>query len=101
MRERGFLVLDIETVPDLELYTPPDVATGTERPFPPLWAHRPIVIGLLWLDERYRYKRIGVVGEDKDERAMLVDFARFADEHRPMLVTYNGPGFDLPVLALR
>jgi len=101
VRAHGYLVLDIETVPDHELYTPPEVATGTERPFPPLWAHRPIVIGVLWLDDTYVFKRIGVIGEDKDEPGMLTDLAKFADEHRPTLVTYNGRGFDLPVIALR
>ncbi|MEO6950869.1 MAG: 3'-5' exonuclease [Polyangia bacterium] len=101
MKPRGYLVLDIETVPDHDLYTAPDVAAGQERPFPPLWAHRPIVIGVLWLDERYAFKRIGVLGEDKDEHTMLSDLARFSDEHRPHLVTYNGRGFDLPVLQLR
>jgi len=101
MRARGYLVLDIETVPDHELYTPPEVAVGVSQPFPPLWAHRPIVIGVLWLDENYAFKRIGVIGEDKDEVAMLTDFAKFADEQRPHLVTYNGRGFDLPVIALR
>jgi predicted PolB exonuclease-like 3'-5' exonuclease len=101
MRSPSYLVLDIETVPDLELYTPPEVATGTERPFPPLWAHRPIVIGALWLDSDYRFRRIGCIGEDKDEAGMLGDFARFTDEHRPNLITYNGRGFDLPVIALR
>ena len=101
MRPRGYLVLDIETVPDAELYTPPEVAIGTERPFPPLWAHRPIVIGVLWLDENYAFKRIGCIGEDKDEAGMLTDFAKFTDEQRPHLVTYNGRGFDVPVLTLR
>jgi 3'-5' exonuclease len=101
MRARGYLVLDIETVPDHALYTPPEVAVGAAQPFPPLWAHRPIVIGVLWLDENYAFKRIGVIGEDKDEPAMLTDFAKFADEQRPHLVTYNGRGFDLPVIALR
>jgi len=101
MRAHGYLVLDIETVPDHDLYTPPEVASGTERPFPPLWAHRPIVLGALWLDEDYRFKRIGVIGEDKDEPTMLADFTRFAEEHRPNLVTYNGRGFDLPVISLR
>ena len=101
MRSRGYLVLDIETVPDGELYAPPEVAIGQERPFPPLWAHRPIVIGVLWLDEAYNFKRIGVLGEGKDEREMLADLSRFCDEHRPHLVTYNGRGFDLPVLSLR
>jgi len=101
MRTRGYLILDIETVPDGDLYTPPEVATGQAAPFPPLWAHRPIVIGALWLDEDYSFKRIGVIGEDKDEAGMLSDFARFTEEHRPNLVTFNGRGFDLPVIALR
>jgi len=101
MRPRGYLVLDIETVPDHELYSPPEVAIGQERPFPPLWAHRPIVIGVLWLDENYAFKRLGVIGEDLPEPEMLAALARFADEHRPHLVTYNGRGFDLPVIQLR
>jgi predicted PolB exonuclease-like 3'-5' exonuclease len=96
---RGFLVLDIETVPDRSLWQP---AQATEpAPFPPLYAHRPIVLGVLWLDENYRLKRLGVVGEGKDEAGMLADFAAFVDRERPHLVTYNGRGFDLPVIALR
>ena len=98
---RGYLVLDIETVPDPDLYERPEVATGQERPFPPLYTHRPIVLGVLWLDEGYAFKRLGVIGEEKDEAGMLADFAKFADEYRPHLVTYNGRSFDLPVLALR
>jgi 3'-5' exonuclease len=99
--QRSYLVLDIETVPDSDLYAPPDVAGGLERPFPPLYVHRPIVIGCLWLDEHYRFRRLGVIGEGKDERGMLDDFSHFIDRFQPDLVTYNGRGFDLPVLALR
>lgn len=101
MSGRGYLVLDIETVPDLQLYDHPEVAAGQERPFPPLYAHRPIVIGVLWLDEAYGFKRLGNIGEDTDEPGMLAAFASFAEQHRPNLVTYNGRGFDLPVIALR
>lgn len=104
MSTRSYLVLDIETVPDPALYTPPAGAPATEgapTPFPPLYAHRPIVLGVLWLDESYAFKRLGVIGESKDEPAMLQDFASFADTHRPHLVTYNGRSFDLPVIALR
>ena len=69
----GYLVLDIETVPDADLWTPPDVPAGQERPFPPLYVHRPIVLGALWLDSQYRVRRrANVVGEGKDERGMLV-----------------------------
>jgi len=46
-----YLILDIETIPDRELHTPPEAATGVERPFPPLYACRPVVLGVMWLDE--------------------------------------------------
>lgn len=98
---RGYLVLDIETVPDSALYVPPPVFAGMERPFPPLFAHRPIALGVLWLDDSYAFKRLGVVGENKDEAAALTDFATFVERERPHLVTWNGRAFDLPVIALR
>lgn len=101
MNPRGYLVLDIETIPDPQLYSHPEVPAGSERPFPPLHAHKPIVLGVLWLDEHYQFRRVGVIGENKDEAGMLADFASFVDEWRPHLVTYNGRAFDLPVIALR
>jgi predicted PolB exonuclease-like 3'-5' exonuclease len=101
MNHRGFLILDIETVPDGELYTPPDLPAGIEKPFPPLHAHRPIVLGVLWLDEQYAFRRIGVIGEHDNELALLSDFSQFVEQWRPHLVTFNGRSFDLPVLMLR
>jgi predicted PolB exonuclease-like 3'-5' exonuclease len=95
------LVLDIETVPDPELYVPPEVRAGEERPFPPPYVHRPIVIGVLWLDAALGFLRLGVVGHHDDEAAMLQDFSEFMEKNRPHLVTWNGRGFDLPVIALR
>jgi len=100
---RSYLVLDIETVPDPALYVLPDVAPATaggDKPFPPLHAHRPIVLGVLWLDEAYRFRRLGTI-EGKDEKSMLESFSSFVHRHQPDLVTYNGRSFDLPVLALR
>ena len=104
-----YLVLDIETIPDVERWNRPEVPHGTEPPFPPTWAHRIVVIGCLWLDHGYRLKRLGVVGDpdggqgtaDQRERALLDDFSRFVGRARPVLVTYNGRAFDLPVIALR
>jgi 3'-5' exonuclease len=100
-RPRGFLILDIETVPDGDLYKPPDLPSGTDKPFPPLYAHRPIVLGVLWLDEQYEFRRIGVIGEHDDEPGMLADFSSFVEQWRPHLVTFNGRSFDLPVIMLR
>lgn len=99
-----YLVLDIETIPDTERWQPPE----SPAPFPPTWAHRIVVIGCLWLDHGYKLKRLGVIGEteaegspDHKERALLEDFSRFVGRARPVLVTYNGRSFDLPVIALR
>lgn len=94
----SYLVLDIETVLDAEL--PIAESSEAERlPAPP--HHQVVVIGVLWLDADYRIRRLGVVGEQKDERGMLEDFSRFLEERKPDLVTYNGRGFDLPVIAAR
>jgi hypothetical protein len=95
------LVLDIETVPDRDLWEPPEPAPGTERPFPPLHACRPIVIGVLWLSDDFTVKRMGTIGEGKDEAGMLADFADFMAQRKSQLVTWNGRSFDLPVLCLR
>jgi predicted PolB exonuclease-like 3'-5' exonuclease len=105
-----YLVLDIETIPDVERWSRPELPHG-EAPFPPTWAHRIIVIGCLWLDHDYRLKRLGVIGDpdtagpnasaDERERMLLEDFSRFVGRARPVLDTNNGRSFDLPVIALR
>jgi predicted PolB exonuclease-like 3'-5' exonuclease len=100
-----YLVLDIETVPDDERWHPPE---DQQISFPPAWAHRIVVIGALWLDHGYRLKRFDVLGDpvptgtaDARERALLADFSKLVGKARPILVTYNGRSFDLPVIALR
>jgi 3'-5' exonuclease len=120
-----YLILDIETVPDTERWNRPETPQG-ESSFPPTWAHRIVVIGCLWLDHGYRLKRFGVIGEhapraagapgetpaetpgetpaetpDQRERRLLEDFTRVVGRARPVLVTYNGRSFDLPVIVMR
>ena len=110
------LILDIETVPDVERWqrpeAPPHVEGQPPPPppkdaFPPIWAHRIIVIGILHLDANYRLRKLGVFKNtsadtpDACERSLLDAFTRFMSKHRPMLVTYNGRSFDLPVIAMR
>jgi predicted PolB exonuclease-like 3'-5' exonuclease len=95
---QSHLVLDIETVLDAELPILP--AADNERlPAPP--HHRVVAIGALLLDPNYDVKRIGIVGEAKDELGMLRDFAKLLDDRRPSLVTFNGRSFDMPVIATR
>src|SRR5262245_2021845 len=90
MNPTTYLILDIETVPDRDLHTPPEPAPGAENVFPPLYACRPVVIGVLWLDQTLACKRMGTIGEGKEEAAMLADFAEFMAARRPHLVTWNG-----------
>ena len=101
MSAPSYLVLDIETIPDDELFARPEAPPGVERPFPPLHACKPVVLGVLWLDQDLTCKRMGTIGEAEDEWTMLTDFADFMARFRPRLVTWNGRGFDLPVLRLR
>jgi predicted PolB exonuclease-like 3'-5' exonuclease len=96
--DRSYLVLDIETILDPEL--PISESSTVERlPAPP--HHQIVAIGVLWFDSNYAVQRIGVIGEGKNEAESLLDFTRFTDERQPHLITYNGRGFDLPVLASR
>jgi predicted PolB exonuclease-like 3'-5' exonuclease len=90
--------LDIETILDPEL--PIAESSEAERlPAPP--HHKVVVIGALSMGERHDARKLGCVGEGKDEFGILCDFAKFLEERRPTLVTYNGRGFDLPVIAAR
>jgi predicted PolB exonuclease-like 3'-5' exonuclease len=103
-----YLVLDIETVPDAR-WNRPEMPLGVEAPFPPTWAHRIIVVGCLWLGADYRLRRMGVIGESGGpgasepghERHLLIELSRFVGRAKPVLVTFNGRAFDLPVIALR
>ncbi len=95
---RSYLVLDIETILDPEL--PIAESSEAERlPAPP--HHKVVAIGALSLDERHEPRRLGCVGEGKDEPGILSDFAKFLEDKRPTLVTFNGRGFDMPVIACR
>lgn len=97
----SFLVVDIETVPDENLWKAP-VDSGSDRPFPPTYAHRVIVVGCLWLDSHYRLRKLGLLADGTErEQEILLSFSNFVSDHRPVLVTYNGRVFDLPVLAHR
>jgi hypothetical protein len=109
MGERTYAVIDIETVPDRALYEPERDAPkreargeATDEAFPPPWAHRVVVVGILWLGADHAFRKLGAVGHGSlDEPRVLRDFAGFMDKEHPVLVTFNGRRFDLPVLALR
>jgi 3'-5' exonuclease len=94
------LVLDIETIPDPDLPPPRPSDDGKDRiPSPPY--HRIVSIGALLMDQRCMFRRIGLIGEDKDEAGMLSAFASYLESSRPWIISFNGRGFDLPVIGAR
>lgn len=107
------LVLDIEAIRDEHVWSPP-----ADQPdaFAPPYAWRPICIGAVMLAETdtggLATNGVGVMDVPKDrgpdawERALLLRFADLVDDlvggkQAPLLVTWNGRAFDLPVLMLR
>jgi 3'-5' exonuclease len=89
------LVLDIETIPDPEL---PRQDESDRVPPPPF--NQIVTLGCFLLED-YLPKRLGCVGEHKPEGEMLADFAGWLDQKQPTVVTWNGRGFDMPVITSR
>ena len=116
-----YLIFDIETRVDKELvkevYDPENCLTldqaydtardqilersGKQSDFFPVPFHIPIAISTLQADEGYRIRSLRSYGIDRFSEQELV--ARFWEtfENSHTLVTFNGRGFDLPVLESR
>lgn len=114
----NLLVFDIETVPDTEsarrlfqldpsLSEEEVVALLQEKKgkFLPLHWHRVVAIALLYRgQDRNGGKTLwfGALGEPEEGEARLLSrFFKIIDCHTPTLVSWNGGGFDLPVLHYR
>jgi hypothetical protein len=100
----GYLVFDIETVPDPALWkpTPPKTSRSKkmEDQFAPLHAHRPICIGFAVLNDNLAVESFGC-GQSDDEAGLIKNFSDWLASVPHTLVTFNGRRFDVPVLALR
>jgi hypothetical protein len=112
------LVFDIETVPDVaglrrlrpQWHGLPDGEVAerafaerrekTGSDFLPLHLHRIVAIGGAFRDAQgFRVRCLG--NEQDDEAKLIADFFRLIDRYTPQLVSWNGGGFDLPVLHYR
>ncbi len=111
------LAFDIETVPDTQLgaqllgltdIADEDIAKamffnqmqerGTE--FLPLYQHRIVAISAAWRSaDGFKVWSLGE--EDSDEKELVQRFYDGIDRYTPDLVSWNGGGFDLPVLHYR
>lgn len=94
----NYLILDLETVPDLDIYTPVPGPDG-QPVFPPVWAHRVVAAGCCMLDHQYRFQKAGVMMGG--EQHILARLSKFVASTPMTLVTWNGRGFDLPVIVHR
>lgn len=112
-----YLVQDIETIPETEIvdmWTPSEA--DKERypdkdPFPPIWCHKVICVGMLTLDENYHPVKggcaAGGLAGGKTEKDMIQRWndvasgAMFKQKYPLKMVDYNGRGFDVPVLQTR
>lgn len=112
------LVFDIETVPDVEglrrLYdlssdeSPQSIAEiafhrrrqQTGNDFLPLHQHRVIAISCA-LRERDSFRVWSLGSPADDEKTLIQRFFDGIEKYTPQLVSWNGGGFDLPVLHYR
>lgn len=112
------LVFDIETVPDTSLgrqllnidesLSDADVAKAmafkrlqeTESEFLPLHQHRIVAISVA-LRHRDRLQLWSLGSEASDEAELITRFFEGLEKYLPVLVSWNGSGFDLPLLHYR
>lgn len=116
-----YLVFDIETRVDKalvkQIHDPENALTleqaydkardqilersGQQSDFFPLPYHIPIAIATIQADENYRIHALGSLGVDRFSEAELITRFWQIFEGAATLVTFNGRGFDLPVLEIQ
>lgn len=102
------IVFDIETVPDLSIWQPPE---DNPNAFPPPIVCRPVVISCVDFDAQHMPARIGSIRTENAnsldvslvEREVLEKWASYLlrSSRGVPLVSWNGRRFDLPVLLQR
>ncbi len=131
MQHQNLFVFDIETIPDTDSlpnltgFTDPGVdarreeleryhldVTGGKNSFPRQPFHKVVAISFLEAEidrsggvssgESYHLRELRSGGEAGfDEKQLLQGFFGYFERLKPRLVSYNGRGFDLPVLKYR
>ncbi|WP_115304030.1 3'-5' exonuclease [Legionella beliardensis] len=113
----NILVFDIETIPDLDagrkLYgldelSDEDTASAmlalrkakTGHDFLPHYLQKVIAISLV-INQEQQLKVWSLGNEQADEKELITRFFTGLDKFTPTLITWNGSGFDLPVLHYR
>jgi 3'-5' exonuclease len=108
------IVWDVETVPDLNGFaaannlvgrTHEEIREAIGDKFPKHVYHSIICMGALVAHDEGSHWEIEALGAphvgDRTEKELISAFVNKIDELKPQLVTFNGSGFDLPVLRYR
>ena len=108
------IVWDVETVPDLRGFakankldgkTDDKIREAIGDKFPKHVYHSIVCIGALVASDRGSRWDVEALGAphvgDRTEKELISAFVSKIDELKPQLVTFNGSGFDLPVLRYR
>jgi len=108
------MVWDLETIPDLDGFarsnglvgkSPAEVRAAMGDDFPKLVYHSIVCIGALVASRTANGYEVQVVGAphigQRTEKELIESFVNKIGQISPQLVTFNGSGFDLPVLRYR
>jgi 3'-5' exonuclease len=108
------IVWDIESVPDLSGFaranrlegkTDEEIREAIGDKFPKHVYHSIICIGALIASDKGSHWEVEALGAphvgERTEKELISAFVNKIDELKPQLVTFNGSGFDLPVLRYR
>ena len=68
--------------------------------FLPVLFHKVVCISAVLADKNGKFIKVNTI-EGKDEHEIIANFLNFIENHAPKLVSYNGRGFDLPMLMIR
>lgn len=113
----NYLVFDIETVPDTEAgakvlnlsnLSNKDIIKAMEHSqfqkngsmFQPLHLHKIVAISVLYKTEN-KLSVLSLGNEDSSEKDILKLYFDGIDKYQPQLVSWNGKGFDSPVIHYR
>ncbi len=112
-------VFDCETIPDVALIrqhfdvaglddhaaidkAQEEYAQAHNTTFLPLPYHRVVALSAVIADSFGRFVKVGDFGKGADdEEAIIRDFFGYIESKNPRLVSFNGRGFDMPMLLLR
>jgi predicted PolB exonuclease-like 3'-5' exonuclease len=114
MSVSSVIAFDLETVPDLgavgrihglEGHSDDELRAALGDGFPKLPLHSIACIGALVAERQDDHWAVTALGAphvgDRSEAELIAAFLKRIDELSPRLVSFNGSGFDLPVLRYR